>query len=294
MSKSETNPTVLVMGATGQVGGAVIKYLKTRPGIKLLSAARSLERAESLGVPTVFLDLNRRDTIVPALAGVDRLFMVTGYTVEMLRQSKDIVNAAKQVGVKHIVHLGACGDDDTPVTHYGWHQFVERYIECSGISFTHLRPEIFMQNLMGYGNIKVVDAGVVRHYVGDARLSWVDCDDVALVGAIGLLNPERHAGKTYHLGYDAKSCYDVADALTRLLRQRFVYARRPPNEFLKNVLAADAEPAYMQCVQESFELMAKGQLPRSDIVYDNFEKLTAQRPHTLDDFILKHAAKFRY
>jgi NAD(P)H dehydrogenase (quinone) len=294
MSRLGKKPNVLVMGATGQVGGAVVKHLKTHTGINLFSATRSPERAEALGTPSVLLDLDRRETIGPALEGIDRLFMVTGYTVEMLRQSKDLVNAAKRAGVKHIVHLGACGDDDTPVAHYGWHQFIERYIEWSGLSFTHLRPEIFMQNLMGYGNIKVVDNGVIRYYVGDARLSWVDCDDVALVGAISLLNPEKHSGMTYHLGYDARSYHEVAETLTRLLGQPFVYEPRPPREFLKNVLAVGAEPAYMQCVHDSFELLGQGLLPKSDIVYNNFESLTAQRPHTLDDFILKNAARFRY
>ena len=76
------------------------------------------------------------------------------------------------------------------MAHYGWHQFIERYIEWCGFSFTHLRPEIFMQNLLGYGGESYVKEGVIRHYVGGARLSWVDCEDVAAVAAACLLEPE--------------------------------------------------------------------------------------------------------
>ena len=101
----------------------------------------------------VYLDLDQVDTMAPALEGIDRLFMVTGYTIDMLRQSKDLLNAAKRAGVKHVVHLGACGNDDTRIAHHAWHQFVERYIEWSGFSFTHLRPEIF---------IKICSATVAR------------------------------------------------------------------------------------------------------------------------------------
>jgi NAD(P)H dehydrogenase (quinone) len=110
--------------------------------------------------------------------------MATGYTVDMLRQSKDLVNSGKRAGVQQIVHLGACGDDDTRVAHYGWHQFIERYIEWSG---------------------------VIKHYVGGARLSWVDCEDVAAVAAACLVHPEKHAERTYRLGYEAKTYYELAE-----------------------------------------------------------------------------------
>src|SRR6202020_3169127 len=109
----------------------------------------------------------------------------------MLGASKDLVNAAKRTCCTHLVRLGACGNDDTRVAHYGWHQFIERYIEWSGIAFTHLRPEIFMQNLLGYGGESYVKQGVIKHYVGGARLSWVDCDDVAAVAAACLTDTEK-------------------------------------------------------------------------------------------------------
>jgi len=157
-------------------------------------ATRSPEKWKTPGTTAVALDLDRPETLAPALAGIDRAFLVTGYTVDMLRQSKEFLNAAKRAGVKHVVHLGACGDDDTHVDHYAWHQFIERYVEWCGFSFTHLRPEIFMQNLLGYGGERYVKQGVVRHYVGNARLSWVDCEDVGAAAAACLLDPEKHAG----------------------------------------------------------------------------------------------------
>src|SRR5690348_12004025 len=222
---------ILVMGATGQVGGAVVSELVKDSKIEVFAAARDVDKAALLGVPVVHLDLDKTETFAPALDGVDSVFMATGYTVDMLRQSKDLVNAAKRSGVKHIVHLGACGDDDTRVAHYGWHQFIERYIEWSEVSFTHLRPEIFMQNLLGYGGESYVKNGVIKHYVGDARLSWVDCDDVAAVAAECLANPNQHAGMTYRLGYDAKTYYELARTFTEVIGQRFTYKPQPPSDF---------------------------------------------------------------
>ena len=66
----------------------------------------------------------------------------------MLRQSKRFLDTAKQQGVKHIVHIGASTAPTNEVAHWGWHQFIEAYIEKLSFSYTHLRPEAFMQNWM--------------------------------------------------------------------------------------------------------------------------------------------------
>jgi NAD(P)H dehydrogenase (quinone) len=285
---------VLVMGATGQVGGALIPLLADNPTLELVAATRNQAKAAKLGIPTVHLDLDDFATFAPALERIDRIFMATGYTVDMLRQSKDLVNCAKGAGVKQIVHLGACGDDDTRVAHYGWHQFIERYIASSGIGFTHLRPEIFMQNLLGYGGESYVKQGVIKHYVGGARLSWVDCEDVAAVAAVCLADPEANAGKTHRLGYEAKSYYELADIFTATLGQPFSYEPQPPSDFLRNVLAAGAEPAYMKCVFDSYTDLTNGVDLRSDETFGGFAELTGRPPRTLSDFALKNAEQFRY
>ena len=287
-------PKVLVMGATGQVGGALIPLLATNPTLQVVAAARNPEKAAKLGLPRVHLELDEYSTFAPALEGVDRLFMATGYTVDMLRQSKDLVNCAQRAGVKQIVHLGACGDDETRVAHYGWHQFIERYIESSGVTFTHLRPEIFMQNLLGYGGESYVKQGVIRHYVGSARLSWVDCDDVAAIAAACLIDPDKHAGMTYRLGYEAKTYYELAEVFADVIGQPFTYEPRPPSEFLQTVLTAGAEPAYMKCVFDSYTDLTNGVDLRSDEVFENFSQITGGSPLTLADFARRHADRFRY
>lgn len=285
---------VLVMGATGQVGGALLPLLAKHADLGVVAAIRNPSKAAHITVPTVHLDLDDFSSFAPALKGIDRIFMATGYTIDMLRQSKDLVNTAKRAGVKQIVHLGACGDDDTRVAHYGWHQFIERYIESSGIGFTHLRPEIFMQNLLGYGGESYVKQGVIKHYVGAARLSWVDCDDVAAVAAACLANPEEHAVKTYRLGYEAKTYYELAETFSKTLGQRFTYEPQPPADFLRNVLAAGAEPAYMKCVFDSYTDLTNGVDIHSDETFDNFAELTGAQPKTLADFAQRHADRFKY
>ncbi len=285
---------ILITGATGKVGGAVIPLLAGQARVDVVAAARAPEKAAGLGVPVVLMDFDRKETLAPALAGIDSVLMLTGYTVDMFKQSKAFINEAKRAGVKHIVHLGACGDDDTEVAHWGWQQFVERYIEWAGFTFTHLRPDIYMQNLLGYGGARTVGDGVIRHYVAGASISWVDCDDVAAVAAQCLLHPDKHAGKTYRLASDVKTYDEVAQTLTRVLDQPFSYEARPPEEFLRNVLAAGADAAYMHSAYENYALYTSGKTPEPGANFSILASIMGRRGRTWEEFAAAHAEQFKY
>ena len=290
-------PTVLITGATGQIGGDTLRNLLEDDSITLVAAVRSAAKAkpfEALGIRTVMLDFDKEETLAPALQGIDRALLVTGYTVDMLRQSKAFLDQAKKAGVQHMVHLGACGRDDTTIGHWAWHQFVERYIEWCGFSFTHLRPECFMQNLLSYDGTQAVKNGVIEQYTGDARFSWVDGEDVARVAAQTLLHPQKHGGKTYRLGYDVQSYGDIAAIMTRVLGQPFRYDAQSPDVFLENMRAAGAEMAYMTCVHDNFTRMAARQIPGVEETFDNFPEITGRQPVRWEDFVQKHRSAFAY
>lgn len=290
-------PTILITGATGQIGADTLRNLQDDDTITLVAAVRSPAKAqafEAQGIRTVILDFDKEETLAPALQGIDRAYLMTGYTVDMLRQSKAFLDAAKKAGVQHVVHLGACGRDDTTIGHWAWHQFVERYIEWSGFSYTHLRPEAFMQNLLSYDGTKPVKEGVIRQFTGDAPFSWVDGEDVALAGAQALLHPERHAGKTYRLGYDSKSYGDIAAIMTEVLGQPFRYEPTSPEVFLETMQAAGAEMAYMSCVYDNFKRIAARTIPGVDETFDNFPGITGRDPVRWHEFVQKHRAVFVY
>lgn len=294
---SDLKPTVLVTGATGQVGGDTLRRLLADGTVTPVAAVRSAAKAqpfEAQGIRTVLLDFDQEATLAPALAGIDRVLLVTGYTVDMLRQSKAFLDAAATAGVRHVVHLGACGPDDTTVAHWAWHQLVERYIEWRGFSFTHLRPETFMQNLLSYNGTQVVKQGVIQQFTGDARLSWVDAGDVAAVAAQALRHPARHAGQVYRLGYDAQSYGDIAALMQQALGQPFRYEALPPEVFRAEMRAAGADMAYMDCVYEHYKRYAAHTIPGADDTFDNFPALVGREPVRWPEFIRQHRAAFAY
>ena len=292
-------PNILVLGATGKVGGAVVNQLIANKDVNVIAATRSQQKAQDFkdkGIDSVILDLDNPDTIAPALKDIDRALLLTGYTVDMLRQSKRFLDTAKQTGVKHIVHIGASTAPTNEIAHWGWHQFIEAYIEKLDFSYTHLRPEAFMQNLFGFG--WPLNDGVITNYIGNARWSWIDCYDLAAVVVQTLLYSDKYAGQTIPLGYDAKTMDKVAQVLTEVVGQPFKIKDRPTKEFLENALQEGAEGiypnAYMNCVYTQFELNVADKIPEADATFNNFEAIVGRKPNTWQDFALNYREKLKY
>ena len=98
MNTSFNKPIVLVLGSSGQIGKLVVQELEQSPDVRVRLSSRRPEEVERLrgeGKEAVHLDLDDPSTFALALAGVDRVFLLTGYTVAMLTQSKTLVDAAK-------------------------------------------------------------------------------------------------------------------------------------------------------------------------------------------------------
>src|SRR3954447_12370976 len=152
MNVISKQPTVLVLGSTGQIGKMVVKELEKSANVQIRLRSRrpqDVERLRGEGKDAVHLDMDDPRTFALAMAGVDRLFLLTGYTVAMVTQSKTLVDAARKAGVRHIVHLGVFAEWDCTDPHFAWHLLIESYIQASGLAWTHLHPNMFMENLLG-------------------------------------------------------------------------------------------------------------------------------------------------
>lgn len=261
--------------------------------VELIAGVRRPGNAE-LGATQVYFDFNNPDSMARALIGIDRVLMVTGYTVDKLIQGKSFIDEARKAGVSYVVHLGSPGDDDTRVAHYGWEQLVERYLEWSGIGFTHLRPQIFMQNLLGYGGASLVDHSVIRQFVGRAQLCWIDREDITTVAALCLSDPTGHNGKTYRLGAEVRGCNEITEITSEVTNQLFVYQPQPPSEFPAKSVAAGAEPVYMRSVHDNYANLEAGRGPGVSQSFEDFSLLTRKAPRTVRDFIASYANRFRY
>ncbi len=285
----------LIIGATGQVGGDVVRTLAESPELDVLAAVRrdyQARKMRDLGVTPINLDLDDGDTVKKAVSNVDSILLMTGYTVDMMKQSKRVIDAAKSDGVDHIVHVGASGADTAEVAHWGWHRMIEAYIEQQGFRFTHIRPEGYMQNVLGFGWLQ---GNSLTSLIGDARWSWVDAKDVAAIAVAALQRPDEFAGQVWRLGYEAATMADVAKQIGNHLDQEIQIVPLDPQVFYEGAVGAGADPAYMACIRDQFRLNAAGAIPGADQTFDAqaFEAAVGRAPANWSDFIERNSAALK-
>jgi len=300
------NARVLVTGATGNNGSRVVRELHDDPGadgVKVVADVRNEAKAEGFnarGIETIIVDLDSVASVRAAVAGVDRIFLMAGYTVEMLRQSKIVVDAAEEAGVEHIVHLGAMAPADTDLPQFGWHLYVERYIAGSKLGWTHLAPNMFMQNLLGQNTLWDAQGisgkpdGSLKSFFGDGRIGWIDADDIARVAAAVLRAPAVHAGRKYDLSVEARSVPEIAVELTEALGQPFRLAARSPDEFLKAALKAGMDPYYAHGARDALDRFSRNAVRGQADTFDNVEAIIGRKPTTWRQFAESHRSEFSY
>ena len=145
---------ILITGGSGNVGTELIKILMAR-GVPFRVMVRSPETTQKMAlrasVEVVAGDFNDAATIDRALTGIDRAFLLTPSSEQAEAQQSTFVEAARRGGMQHIVKLSQlAAAEDSPVRFLRYHAAVERVIRASGLQYTFLRPNLFMQGFLGF------------------------------------------------------------------------------------------------------------------------------------------------
>lgn len=276
--------TILVTGATGTVGREAIKQL-TLKDVKARAGVHSIIKGENLkrlpGVEVVEMEFTNPGSLKAAFTHVDRLFLITPFSVDQVMQGKILVDEAKAAGVKHIVRLSALGADAEPGIQLGrWHREIERYIEQSGIAYTHIRPAGFMQNfLMSAESIK--QEGKLYLPTGEGKVGYIDARDVAAV-AVEALTGTGHEGETYEItGPEAISHADAAHKLSEAIGKQIEYVD-VPEEAAREALLSHQLPE--QLVNAMLELYSLYKADVSNDVNNTVRQVTGREPHSFRQF----------
>jgi len=198
--------TLLVTGATGTVGSALLTALRDRD-VTVRAAARSPPGAGPADEWVAF-DFERPETWGAALDGVDGLFLLRPPQLSRVGPIRSFVDAAARVGVAHCVVLSVLGAERNPLLP---HRRIERHVASSGLDWTFLRSSFFTQNLVEVHG-ESLRRGEIAVPAGDGETSFVDARDVGSVAAAALTEP-GHDGVAYDLTGPAALTYEEVAAV---------------------------------------------------------------------------------
>jgi uncharacterized protein YbjT (DUF2867 family) len=294
---SETDPrgagvigTVLVTGATGNTGSALVERLlrlgsTVRVMVRTPAAAARFDGSAAKPVVADFDDLG---AVAAALTGVDRAYLVTPSSDRAQAQQMRFAELAAAAGVRHLVKLSQfAAAADSPVRFLRYHAAVEEHIRGLGIGWTFLRPNLYLQGLLAMGGLIRAEG---RFYapIGDARVSAVDVRDVADVAA-AVLTECGHDGATYSItGPAAVTHAEMAAAIGVASGRPITFVDVLPAVFadqLRHVL-----PAWqVDGLIEDYAHYARGEAAE---VHDTVTFVTGHAPRTVAEFAADHKDAF--
>ncbi len=234
---------ICITGAGGTVGSEVVKQLELVkvPFRAAYFSKEKVEAARAKGIEAVIIDYNRPETLRAAFQGCDKLFLLGPNALNQTQLELNAVEAAKAVGVRHIVKQSVMGAEEEAFSLALVHRPVEKAIESSGMAWTFLRPNSFMQNVVTFMGETIKAEAAFYSASGEAKITHVDVRDIAAV-AVKALTETTHAGQAYTLtGPEALTYDELANELSKVLGRPISHISLSPSD-LKHGMLAEGMP----------------------------------------------------
>ncbi|MCS3556435.1 MULTISPECIES: NAD(P)H-binding protein [unclassified Sphingobacterium] len=290
-------PTIVVFGCTGTVGREVMRQLKDSDCIAR-GVLRSPERSYPVLIDTqpsnityVSADLNSRGQLKEACIGADALFLLTATSPDQVEQEINIIDAAKQSGIKRIVKLSApVVQSPAKVEVSQWHSKVEDYLSQNMDDFCCLRPHSFMQN-WERNALTIQYFGKIYGALGHAKRNYVDSRDVATVAVNCLLAKDELKQRSIVLaGPQAISNLEMAAKLSRITCCKIEYVDITPDELFSQLTKKSKLPRWLAThIVELDDLAIKVPEPETDTITD----LILRKPRIMDEYLQEYRHLFK-
>jgi len=280
---------ILITGASGNVGKEVLKQIAAT-GAKVRAAFQTVTKAAAApsGVEIATMDYNKPETLQSALKGVDRIFLVGPPTPNLPALERKAIDEIKQSGVRHVVKLSAMGGRDAIFPRQ--HADSEDYIKSSGVAYTFLRPNGFMQNFITYNGATIKTQNAFYGSQGDGKVSHIDLRDIAAV-AVKTLTEGGHEDKAYTLtGPEALSNARVAEILSEDTGREIKYVDLTAEQFKQALLGAGLPEWSANALVDLQQFYRRGGV---SAVTRDVEQLLGRKPTSFEQFSRDYAQAFQ-
>jgi NAD(P)H dehydrogenase (quinone) len=221
---------ILVTGATGQLGWIVVEnLLKTTPASEIAVLVRDENKATDLKEKGVEIRVGTyfdKASLATALQGIDKVLLISSNDFnDRIGQHKNVVDAAKNAGVKHIFYTGVTMNDieNSPLKPLLADHFqTEDYIKESGLTYTFLQNSLYFEVVPMFVGAGVLETGIFFP-AGEGKVAFSARQDLGEATAT-ILSTEGHENKTYNLtGSEAYSFAEIAEELSSLTGKTVAY-----------------------------------------------------------------------
>lgn len=290
-------PTIVVFGCTGMVGTEVMRQLSSCDCL-VRGVLRNPERPYPVRTGTdlwnityVSADLSSSGQLKEACIGADALFLLTATSPNQVEQEVNIIDAARQSGVKRIVKLSApIVQPPAKVEVSQWHRKIDDYLSRSIDEFCCLRPHSFMQN-WERNTFTIQCFGKIYGALGDAQRNYIDCRDVATVAVNYLLATEELKCRSVILaGPQAITNVEMAAKLSLVTGSKIEYVDITPDELFSQLTGKAKLPGWLaRHIIELDDLAIRVPEPDSDTITD----LILRKPRVMDEYLQESRHLFK-
>ena len=284
---------ILVIGATGKVGGGVVRELLARK-VPLRAMVRDPRRGADLrerGVPVIVGNMALPETLDAAFEGVRRVFVASSPDPSQVEMERHLLGAAQRQRVEQCVRMSVLGArPDAPVSLLRWHARSEEQFAASGMPHANLRCASFMQNFLGDAPT-VREEGRLYGSIGDARVAYVDVGDIAAVAVGVLTTPIGTGARTLEVtGPASLTMQQVVETISRVTGHRVASVHLSRHE-ARDRFVRGGFPEWLadDLVALGDEFAGGSNATVTDVV----RTVGGREPRTFEAFVREHAAEFQ-
>jgi uncharacterized protein YbjT (DUF2867 family) len=250
---------------------------------------RDPEKAKALaaaGAEIAVGDLDVLPSLDAAMADVATVVLVSP---AVPAQELNVIASAAQAGVGNVIKATSKASSDSPIARRRWQAEIEAGLAASGLAYTLLRSNAYMQNVLALAPA-IAKTGGFGSSAGKGRAGMVDARDVGAVAAEIAASPARHVGKSYWLtGPELISNYDVAAVLSKLLGRAITYRELSFEENKDAMIRAGVPEQIAEMNAQAFSLTADGD---AEWVTSDVPSLLGRPARSFEEFATDYAGAF--
>ena len=271
---------ILVTGATGNVGGHIARLLKE----KNADVVAGVNNGTIEGIETVSINYADIASLEKAMQGISTLFLVLPNHPDMVQWGKNLIEAAKKTGVKHIVRSsGSLAKIDSPLKIIKLLNATDHDLKDSGIDYTITAPQYFMQNFINFF-AEDYKNGAIYQPAAEGKIGWVDVRDIAAVNVEILLNPEKYKNQTLTItGSENLSYAEAVEQMNEVLGKEAQYIAVPDEAAVSAMTDLQFPPFIIDLMISLNHTIVDGY---AEEVTDTVENITHKKPILFKQFVV--------